>query len=255
MSIFKDDISLSNSIQGIQTNVFQVKNIKENPTQEINSLKSEEFEKVVLSDKIQRKQKYNETLENMQEEINLAQTAKQGLSSIQNQLKEMKNKIEETIKESTTEENIEEVNNIVKEGLGEIQNIVENTSFNEVKPLKESSFDDKENNIDKEKHIKKAEDIETFLKKIDNQTREMLETQKQITKYEEKIIQKVDSLVELSSNLDANKSIQEKVEIGKELKETAINGIIKDPETGRKIQIKALDDNLLLALFSVFKTK
>ncbi|EKE02023.1 MAG: hypothetical protein ACD_20C00435G0012 [uncultured bacterium] len=259
MSIFKDDISLHDSLQRIQVNAFQAKTVKENPKHEINSSKNEEFEKVVLSDRIQRRQKYDNTLESMQEEINLVETTKQGLHSIQSQLQEMKSQVEKTLEKPLTEENMEEVNKTVKDGLENIQNIVENTSLNEIKPLKESSFDNNKNNEDnniiKEKALKTEEDLRVFLQKVENKTNETVETQKQIVKYEEKIIQRVDSLVELPSNLDPNKSMRENIEIGKELKETAINGIIKDPETGKKIQIKALDDNILLALFSVSRVK
>ncbi|OGI17788.1 MAG: hypothetical protein A2255_04530 [Candidatus Melainabacteria bacterium RIFOXYA2_FULL_32_9] len=268
MSIFKDDISLSNSLQKILTNNFQVKTLKENKDIEKNSSKVEEFEKVVLSENTQKRQKYNETLENMQEEKNLLETVKQGLSSIHEQLKDIKTQIKGSLEKTLSEEDIEKTNNAIKKDLENIQNIVENTSFNDVKPFKESSFDNSKKsnpedassetiNLPKTENIsmKTKEEYEEFLNKINEASEKVLEIKEQIIQYEEKITEKVDNFIEIESNLNFDSLKDESINLGKELKETAINGIIKDPETGKKIQIRSLDENLLLALFSVSRVK
>ncbi|OGI03550.1 MAG: hypothetical protein A2Y25_09845 [Candidatus Melainabacteria bacterium GWF2_37_15] len=278
MSIFKDDISLNNSLQKILTNNFQVKTLKENTDLEKNSPCVEEFEKVVLSDNIQTKQNYNETLEKLQEDKSLLETTKQGLSLIYDQLKDIKTQIKDGLEKPLSQEDIEKTNKAIKKDLDNIQNIVENTSFNDVKPLKESSFDNKKNNVEdgdlntesvfedassktivlpkiEEVSMKTKEEYNDFLEKMDKVTDKVMKTQEQIVKYEEKLIKKVDNFIEIESNLNFDGLNSENVNLGKELKETAINGIIKDPETGKKIQIRSLDENLLLALFSVSRVK
>lgn len=273
MSVFKDDINLSNSVQKIQTNIINFNNIRENSNvEQAVPKKQEEFEKVELSDKTQKNQEYNTEIESIQTQKNILETTKQGLNSINNELEEIKKVVNESFENI---ENTEKTNESVKNRLKNIENIVNDTSFNEIKPLKESSYDntktDVENNDkinvsanpDKEAikifnlpnpeevSLKSKEDSEKFLQQVNKTTDEIVEKQKEIAKKEEGLVKQVDSLIEFESKIDLNYMDNSKNETGNKLKEAAINGIIENPINGKRIQVETLDKDILLALLSI----
>lgn len=273
MSVFRDDISLSNALEKIQSSLFQTKPIKESPApEEIPSKEQKDFEEVTLSENTQKRHKYDtETIENFQKEVNLLQVTEQGLSAIANELKEAKSQVEKVIEEPMDEKELEKTNSSIQDHLKKVKEISENTSFNDIKPLNGSSSDNTRTNEEKESiinvssgfreiaattensSVKTRQEAEEFLRKLNMAVENVQNRQEEVVKFEEKVLQKVDSLIEFESNLNSKNADEEFSEMGNKLKEAVINGIIEDPQTGKKIQIRTLDENIILALLSVTK--
>lgn len=273
MSIFRDDTTLSNALQKLQNNILQVNTFKETiPKQEAVSVQQQEpSEKIDISDIASKNQNSDSNIyENIQTDKNLAETAKQGLSSINGYLDDIKSQLEKSLKDTSGENNLQDISSSLKDDLKNIQKTVENTSFNDIKPLQRNSSNNMGNDIENNDTISSSgfgdtslqalglsedfslssnDDVQAFLKKINSAREEVQARQENLTNYEENLVSKVDSLIKFDSNIPSgDDNLQKSVN---ELKEAAIKGINDNPDLSKKIQVNSLDDKIILALFSV----
>ena len=284
ISVFKDDIryetgavqrsiSLNNLLQETQTNLVQMKKSKESESSDVETHQEiEDSVDITLFGNDQQRQKQNnEILESIQENVNLIETTKQGLLSIDEHLQNIEEKIEKRVDKEFKEEDLENIKKSIKEDLKNIKDIVKNTSFNDIKPLDSSSSNNIKTNaknnsiisvssVSEDTSLRKLiheespsidikEDAEKLLQKVQKTIKEVKNKQENLTNTEEKIIQKVDSLIEFESELSKRK--EGKKEIGTQLKEAAINSINQDPQAGRQVQIVNIDEDLILGLLSI----
>lgn len=91
---------------------------------------------------------------------------------------------------------------------------------------------------------------EEAMNKIQELMSKVGEKQSQIAELQQEIQQTVTSLVEIKVGENAD-SIEQEVQLAKELKQNIVDEVKKDPEKVKKIQIKNLDKNLLLAMINM----
>jgi hypothetical protein len=279
MSVFRDDIGIGN----VQERVFSLVTTKNTKTtdaqnsQNTENLEPESFEKIDLTTNTQKRQETStDPLEKMQEDKNLLETTNNSLSSIKDSLENIASGLKERLSDNFDESKTGEITDSVKKDLQNIKDTIDNTSFNGKTPLDAdssdksetnsenssiidtlSSFkDDSSNNLNLENiddiSLEDKERVEEFQKKVGDQIAYIERKHKECLEFEDKIVDKVDSLIEFDSQLQ--KSPDEISKTGTQLKETAVKSISENPETCRKAQIIHLDEKILLGLLSITRT-
>ncbi len=182
-------------------------------------------------------------------------------------------KKENTSEQSGKSENMPEINDVYekdpsnskKENVKELEKIqedynnleIQNKDLNEIAAnLEQIGKIINEENNKEEKVEEEKEDTETADKKEEARGRiqelmaEVREKQAQIAQMQQEIQNTVNSIVELNIGDNAESIEAEPIDAEK-LKQSAIKDIRDNPETVKKIQIKNLDRNLLLAMLTL----
>lgn len=277
MSFAMDDIRLNNILQKLQT-VFE--NKKTVSSESVNKKTDTEYdytENVKISEDLSKRIKTVQSdLENSQQGLNILETADQGLSSINENLKKIKKNTQIIAEGGLTDKEIEDLNKEIKKDLENIDKISKETKFKDIKPLDGSSYKKVEvetstegsiniseglknssvKSLDlpesKDLSIENQKDSEEFIKKIENAQKEINKRQEIFNDDKTRLQKTVSNLIVLDSGLSsAETAIKNSNDISSSIKEEAVKGILNNPTKTVTAQIKNLDKNIILALMSM----
>lgn len=109
-----------------------------------------------------------------------------------------------------------------------------------------------ENDNNKPENSEKSKEKEQALEKINALMSGVREKQSQITEMQRELQQTVSSLVELNIGENAD-SVETEIKQAEELKQSIMEEVKENPEVVKKLQIKNIDRNLLLAMLTLRK--
>lgn len=271
MSFARDDVSLSNISALVQAGILKTRIVKESADLNAKTAtETENEEKVSFSENLSKRlSNIQETLEKTQEGGTLLNIATYSFSSVSDNLSEIKSQLEKALKENLSDEDFEQLSANISDNLDNIQETVDNTTFNG-KQLLDGSFkgnvkiesdDGEEVDITSELKdtslqalnlpdsedlsVKNKEEAEVLLKKINAAEKEINARQEKVSKKQDILQGTMKDLFLTEINLveeDNSSNIIDKI------KRDAINGILNNSDKSVKMQIKTLDEGVLLAL-------
>jgi len=275
MSFAMDDIGLTNLSSLLQASTFKTRIVKESSdtTQTNTAEDTENSERLTFSENLDKKLSgTQDTLDKSQEGGTMLNIASSSFSSISDTLSEIETKVKSVLDNNASDEDIKELNDFIGEKLAEIDKVVNNTTFNGKKLLDGSMQDslqiDDENGdkVDISTEFKDTslealglpestdfsitneEDAQAFLEKIDNAEEEISTRQETVSGYQDKIQKSVNNLFLTEINLLENEDSSSSTGAVDQVKSDAINSVLNNPEGSIKLQIKSLDEDVLLAL-------
>jgi flagellin-like hook-associated protein FlgL len=271
MSFAKDDVSLSNISALVQAGILKTRIVKETANENIKSAtESENEEKVSFSESLSKRlSSIQDTLEKSQEGGTMLNIASYSFSSISDNLSEIKSQLEKLLKKEPTSEDLKEASDSIGKKLGAIEKTVNDTTFNGKKLLDGSvkdsvqieNSDGKKINISSEFKntslkalglpenedfsVKSKEEAEALLKKIETAEKDISARQTKVSEHQEAIQSSVKDLFLTEINLVDENSSENVID---QIKNNAISSIFTNADESVKMQIKSLDENVLLAL-------
>jgi flagellin len=272
MSFAMDDIGLKNLSPALQTNTSKTRIVKESSdkaeTSNVEDL--ENPEKITFSENLDKRLSgTQDSLDRSQEGGTMLTITSNSLSSISDTISEIKTQIKSVLDNNASNEDLKELSDSIEKKLAEIDKVVEDTTFNGKKLLDGSvqdslQIDDGNGgkvNISTEFKdtslkalglpesenfsISSKEDAQSLLEKLDTTEKEIGTRQAKISGYQNVIQKGLKDLFLTEINLleeDDNSSITGQI------KNNVINGVLNNPDGSVKIQIKSLNEDVLLAL-------
>lgn len=269
MSFAKDDLAVSGALQRLQPEFSIPDTVKTEPVSTGIEEKVPE-EKIALSGTAVNKGKAtDDALNKLQEGKGLLDTAGQGLSHVKNSLTLVSESVNSVKKNGFTPESINELNDFVNSTFKNVDDYVKQLNFNGQKPLDGSmnqndtvKFDTVEMDssylketsvkslglLESDKiNLKTEEDVDKFSEKIDKALKEVKVKQKNLALTEIKL-EKAAEEAASSSTVDDLSKDKTKVD---DLHKNITSEIKKAPEKALEVQLYNMDENLLLAMYSM----
>ncbi len=246
MSFAMDDLSLTNSVD--VSKKTRIVNDSQSIAKQSDSVNQE-------SEVNDAYEKAPQNIKTNQNDFTYIQEKSTKIDIINSSLKKIGTYVEE-IKSSIEDKNSSEKASREKidENYQKIQQVAEKTKFNGEKLMESDSLEElkipeiKELKIDTEKQRQESS------QKIDDLSKNIKNVEKELSGIKNSLIKEVNSFVELKA-APSEKIIIETKEIkkfsGEELKEAVIAGVKENPEQSKKVHIKHIDGNMLLAMLSL----
>jgi len=272
MSFAMDDIGLTNTSSVIQTNTIKTRIVKES-SNETATNDVEDFEnpeRITFSENLDKRLSgMQDTLDKSQEGGTMLTIASNTFSSISDTISEMKTQLKNALDNNVSDKELKELSSSLGKKLAEIDKKVDETTFKDKKLLDGSmkgslQIDDENGNkVDISTEFKDTslkalglpesegfainnkEDAKAFLKKLDNAEKEISTRQIKVSDHQNTIqkgvrnlfLTEINLLKDDSSNTDIN-----------QVKSNVIDGVLNNPDKNVKMQIKGLNEDVLLAL-------
>ncbi|MDD3013501.1 MAG: hypothetical protein PHC34_07355 [Candidatus Gastranaerophilales bacterium] len=269
-----DDIGLTNLSSILQANTLKTRIVKEessDKTKPNNAEDPENPERLVFSENLDKRLSgMQDTLDKNQEGGTMLAIASYSFSSISDALSEIKKQVKNAIDNNASDKDLKELNDSIGKKLAEIDKTASDTVFDGQKLLDGSmqnnlQIDDENGgkvNIStefkdtslkalglpesKDFSISNKEEAKAFLKKLDNAEKEIIKRQDMVSKYQGEIQKGIKDLFLTEINLLEDKN--DSAGVVDQMKNNVINGVLDNPDQSVKLQIKSLDESVLLAL-------
>lgn len=270
MSFAKDDVSLSNISALVQAGILKTRIVKESADSKATiEAQSENEEKVSFSENLSKRlSSIQETLEKTQEGGTMLAIATYSFSSISDNLSDIKSQLKKALTEDLSDEDFKQLTDNISSKLGDIQETVDDTTFNGKKLLDGSQKDtvkikndDEEITITSELKdtslkalnlpnsedlsIKSKEDAEALLKKVTEAEKEISTRQEKVNNKQEVLQSSMKDLFLTEINLSESDNSANIID---QIKSDAISSLLNNSDQSVKMQIKTLDEDVLLAL-------
>lgn len=271
MSFAKDDIGLTNISSVQQAGILKTRIVKEASGSEKDTpLETENIERLSFSDNLNKKLSgITDSLEQNQEGLVMLVIADNSFSSVSEIISEVKKQIK-GLDGNASEDDFKELTDSIKKQLEKIDETVKETQFNG-QNLLDGSFQGSKNIEDRGKtvdistefkdtslkalglpeaedlEITNKEQVEELNKKLEKAAQEISKRQANVSSHQNEIHKNIQDLFLTEINL-LKEDNGPNGSIANQIKSDAINGILNDPSKGVEVQIKNLDEDILLAL-------
>jgi|GEM_PF-5653378 len=275
MSFAKDDIGLTNTQAIVQAQTVKTRVVKDSSETSISQTEDlENQERITFSESLDKRLSDDrDSLDQNQEDSTKLDLINDSYTSISDTISDMKKQVNNTITNEVSDNDLQGLNDSIKDKLGNIEEVVKNTTFGGKELFDESSADsvqasnteNNESNIPSEVKdsslkalglpevnnvtIKSKEDAENLAKNLDHASQEVSKRQSKVSNSQNEIQKNMKDLFLTEINLlKDNDSSNNSVE---ETKNNVISGILDDPSKSVKIQIKSINTDVLIALIKI----
>lgn len=247
MSLARDDIGSVSNLDALETRFIKTGTVEQKP----------DIEKKISDSQVQEpefrdvyEKKVNTTdkkFEKIQEDYNDLEKHNQTLDEVNSRLESIEQTVEMSkdseFSRNFVEKNVEKIEKIVEEVVLDDENLSEQSE----EIAEEQRQARAEDNADS---LKTAQERDESLKRIQELKEKVREKQEQILQLQKELSKEVTSTVKLDVNENVSSIEAEMPEI-KDLKKAVIAEIEENPEQSKKMQIRNLSSNLLLAMLSL----
>ncbi len=273
MSFFMDDVGLTPISNQSQSNIFQARTVEKsnNPSTTEDAINQvEDIDVENLKSKVDQN-----TIEDVQKAVSVMELAKNGIVEVSDNLTAIKKDLEKALKEDASKDHDwDTVNKNINEKLSNVDKVVKNTKFDDNAILKDGieehivikDFNNKDIDIsknikemslknielkkeDEDVNLKSKEDAESFISKV-NGTIEKIRDKEDAA---ESVSQDVNNLADNALSMKdflLGKPSEDYSDSGIDLKDAALKSLLENPAESIDIQIKSLDEDIIVALLN-----
>ncbi len=271
MSFFMDDIGLTPVSNHSQANSFQTRTVEKSNK---SSTSDSGFNQVEDIDVENLKSKVDQnTIEDVQKALNVLELAKSGLGQVSENLNSIKKSLEKVLKEDDKDQDWATVNRSINEKLDKIDKVAEDTKFDDnavlsdgieektvikdfngkdidiSNAIKDISLRDLKLTEEKNINIKNKEEAESFIARVNGTIEKVRSKEDTADSIRKDVNQLVDATLSMKDFLLSQKT-EDYSGLGTDLKDAALKSLLENPAESVDIQIKSLDEDIIVALLN-----
>ncbi len=272
MSFFMDDVGLTPISNQSQANIFQARTVEKSNNPSTSDGVSNQVEDIDVEN-LRSKVDQN-AIEDVQKAVNIVELAKNGLGEISENLNSIKKDLEKAVKkDDEKEQDWTAVNKSINEKLDKIDKVIEDAEFDENAILKDGTkedivikdFNDKDINVSeklkknsindfglaeyKNVNLKNKEEAESFIARVNGTIEKVRNKEESVDIARDDINKVADNALSMKDFLLGKKS-EDDSSSGVDLKDAALKSLLENPAESIDIQIKSLDEDIIVALLN-----